>query len=585
MLKPNKPKAGPLTPPNPLTAAIESCRVGFIYAAVFSCVINILMLTGPLFMMQIYDRVLTSKSVPTLVALCALVCGLYAILGLLEFTRTRVMIRIGGLVDAEVRSSVFGRVVDLAIRHSASLGSQPIRDLDQIRSFAASPAPFALFDVPWIPVYLAVTYLIHPMLALLALGGCVILIGIAFISERHVKAGSADAMKAQMHANQMLDQVIGGGETLQALGMRRAYEGVWNTSYQNSVEHQRLEADRSSVFSSISKVIRLVLQSAVLAMGGYLVIEGELTGGAMIASSIIAARALAPVDQAIGSWRAFLAFRQSVARLQQILAPVTADLERMPLPKPDGKLTVEELTVLPPTGGKPILRGINFKLKSGDGLGIIGPTGSGKSTLVRALVGVMPAAAGKVRLAGAALDQWPEDQLGRHVGYLPQEVFLFSGTVEENIARFQSPPDPEAVVRAAQRANVHDLVLSLPQGYNTRVGPDGYQMSGGQKQRVGLARALYGDPVLLVLDEPNANLDAEGEAALYKSLLEIRSHGTTLVVVAHRPSALRTVDLLLYMKDGKQALFGPKAEVMAKLSPKTPERASAAHLSVVSETP
>jgi PrtD family type I secretion system ABC transporter len=582
-MKTNKAQPGGATPPNPLNAAIASCRDGFVYSAVFSCVINVLMLTGPLFMMQIYDRVLTSKSVPTLVALSALVVGLYAVLGLLEFARTRVMIRIGGLVDADVRSIVFGRVLDLAIRHAPNLGSQPVRDLDQIRAFASSQAPYALFDVPWIPVYLGVTYLIHPQLALLALIGCLLLIGVAFLSEIRVKAGGTSAIKAQMHANQMLDQVIGGGETLQALGMRRSYEHMWEKSYEASVAHQRLEADRASIYSSISKVIRLILQSAVLALGGYLVIQGDLTGGAMIASTIIAARALAPVDQAIGSWRSFLAFRQSVTRLRQMLAPAAADAERMPLPQPDGRLTVEELAVLPPGGGKPILRGINFKLNSGDGLGIIGPTGSGKSTLVRTLVGVMPPAAGKVRLAGAALDQWPEDQLGRHVGYLPQEVVLFSGTVEENIARFHVPPDPQAVVRAAQKANVHDLVLSLPQGYNTRVGPDGFQMSGGQKQRVGLARALYNDPVLLVLDEPNANLDAEGEAALYKSLLDIRKSGTTLVVVAHRPSALRTVESLLYIKDGRQAAFGPKDDVLAKISPKPAERNTAKHLSVVSE--
>jgi ATP-binding cassette subfamily C protein len=576
-------KTGPLEP-HPLDQAFRRCRSAFVAAGVFSAFVNLLMLSGPLYMMQVYDRVLTSRSVPTLVALSVLILGLYAISGLLEHIRSRLIVSVSSAVERDLRRGVFARLLDNAVRRSSETGTQPIRDLDMLRQFHMGQAPFGLFDLPWAPLFLAVTYLIHPWLAALTLGGAVILIGIALFNEFAVKSGSQTAYAAQVEANQMAEQALVASDVLHALGMKQTYAEQWEDRHKRAVSQQRRAANRAGIFASASKTLRMALQSAVLGLGAYLVLQGDMTAGAMIAASVIAARALAPVEQAIAHWRTYLSYRQAKARLRLMLMPAARTGEPMRLPKPAAQLKVEGVAVAPPRALKPLLSQLNFELRPGDGLGIIGPTGAGKSTLVRTLTGIWPQVAGTIRLDKAEISQWPAEEFGRYVGYLPQEVMLLSGTIEDNIARFDRKPDPDAVIRAAKRANVHDLILQLPDGYNTRIGAGGIELSGGQKQRLALARALYGDPVLIVLDEPNANLDADGEAALNATLVEVREAGAIVIVVAHRPSAIKTMNLLLYVRDGRQVACGPKAEMLAKLGMAgAAERAVSPALSVVGE--
>jgi PrtD family type I secretion system ABC transporter len=558
-------KAGSLTP-HPLTAAFRRFRWAFAMAGLFSCFVNLLMLSGPLYMMQVYDRVLTSRSIPTLVALSVLVLALYVISGLLEHIRSRLIVSVGNAIEQDLRRPVFSRMLDNAIRRTSDSGTQPIRDLDMVRQFHAGPAPFGLFDLPWAPIFLAVTYLIHPVLAALTAAGALILFAIALINEFAVKSGSQIAYAAQVEANMIAEQSMVASDVLHALGMKQSYADVWEDRHRRAVEQQRHAANRAGIFSSASKTVRTAMQSAVLGVGAYLVLQSEMTAGAMIAASIIAARALAPVEQAIGNWRTYLSYRQAKARLRQMLTPnVGRSGEPMRLPRPVGHLQLDGVAISAPGAAKPLLVNLNFELRPGDGLGIIGPTGSGKSTLARTITGIWPQLAGTIRLDQAEINQWSAEQFGRYIGYLPQDVTLLGGTIEANIARFDRDPDPEAVIRAAKLANVHDLILKLPDGYNTRIGTGGLDLSGGQKQRIALARALYGDPVLLVLDEPNANLDADGEAALSTTLADMRAAGAAVIVVAHRPSAIKSMNLLLYVRDGRQVAFGPKAEMLAKL--------------------
>jgi len=437
---------------SPLDAAYAKCRSALFYTMIFSCVVNILMLTGPLFMMQVYDRVLTSRSIDTLVALSVLTAALYAVSGVLELIRARLMTRVGARIDADLRSLTFSRVVEHAIRHTPNVGTQPIRDLDAIRQFAASPAPFSLLDMPWAPLYLGVTYLIHPMLAALAFGGAVILFSLALFNEISSRKGGTQGAAGTMKAHLLAEQATGGAEILRGMGMENAFGAVWSRNYEAGADYQRLAADRNGIFSSATKTIRMILQSAVLALGAYLVIFNEITPGSMIAASIITARALAPVEQAIGHWRSFLSYRQSKRRLEQVLGELEGAHERMTLPAPKGAVSVEGVAIVPPRSGKPLLQGLQFALRPGEGLGVIGPTGAGKSSLARTMIGVWPAAKGTVRLDGAALEQYPPEQLGRAVGYLPQDVILFPGTIQENIARFAPDASSEAVVKAAQAA-------------------------------------------------------------------------------------------------------------------------------------
>jgi PrtD family type I secretion system ABC transporter len=580
MSSPGRQKNPSQPDPKPSVQVFGRARTALIVVAVLSGIINVLMLTGSVFMMQVYDRVLSSRSLPTLVALAGITIALYAFSGLLEFVRNRIMIRVGRLFDACLRPKVLHAVIEHSVRRTPNVGALPVRDLDTTRQFLSGPGPFTLFDMPWVPVYAAANFLLHPWLGILTLAAAALMFAVALANELASRIGARETAAAAMTSHVLSDQASSSAEVIRAMGMSSSFGARWTASAEEVVRRQSSAADVSSIFSSIAKVLRYTLQSAALAVGAYLAIRGEVSAGVIIGGSIIMTRALAPIDQAIAHWRQYVGYRAARARLDEVLASVELDTKPMPLPQPRGALTVEAAVLMAPGTQRVLLQGIGFVLPAGASLGVVGPSGAGKSSLARALVGVWPLGKGAVRLDGARLEQWPPEQLGRSIGYVPQDVNLLSGTIQDNIARFDPRPDPEAVVAAAKRANVHDLIVRMPEGYNTRLDPGGAQLSAGQRQRIALARAMYGSPALLVLDEPNSNLDAEGDAALFAALQEVRASDTTTVIIAHRPSAIRTVDYLLYIKDGRQVAFGPKNEVLARIQGERVERA-AAGLSVV----
>lgn len=563
------------SPPRPsIAAALAACRTALIGVGLISMVTNILMLTGPLFMLQIYDRVLTSRSVPTLVALLLLVAGLFVFMGVLELIRSRILVRVGFRLDRVLNARVFQTVLNFRSKRAGANGTQSLRDLDQVRQFISGPGPLAFFDMPWAPVYFAVIFMFHWWLGLVALGGAIILLSLSLINEFAARKPLAQASAETIKSFATAEAGRRNAEVLGAMGMEQVYFQRWNTERQNALASHTRASDVAGTLSSVTKVARLFLQSLMLATGAYLALQQIVTPGVMIAASIILSRALAPVEQAIGNWRAFVGARQSAQRIRGALEALPESAKRMELPEPKGALKVQKAYAAAPGLREPVLKGVNFKLEPGDALGVIGPSASGKSTLARTLVGVWPLLRGNVRLDGAALDQWDPLQLGRNIGYLPQDVELFDGTVEENIARFDPDRASEDIVAAAQKAGVHDLILNLADGYGTRIGEGGSVLSAGQRQRVALARALYGNPKLIVLDEPNSNLDSEGEAALTEAILSLRKEGATVVVMAHRPSAIAAVNLLLVLREGKQAGFGPKDEVLKEHVQHTPGNAN-----------
>ena len=556
---------------SPLTAAIGAFRGAVLTAALLSLVINVLMLASPLFMLQVYDRVLTSRSMPTLAALTLLVAGIFGFAGLLEAVRLRLMVRLAAGFDAAVRDRAFEAVLDRAVMPRLAAEGQPLRDLEMLRHYLAGSGPTALFDLPWVPVYLALNYFLHPLLGHLTLAAGVLLLALALAAEAVTRRAAAEATRHSHRAHVLAEEARLGAEALRAMGLEPAYRERWGAEYERSQAPQMLASDRASALIAGSRMLRLFLQSASIALGAALAISGLVSAGAIVAGSIVMARALAPIEQATAQWTMLQGVRRAWNRLSAALLERLPLPNAMPLPAPQGYLQVENLAAAAPGAGKPIVSGVNFSLKPGDGLGVIGPSGSGKSTLARALVGVWPALSGGVRFDGALLEHWPRGQLGAAIGYLPQDVEIFSGSVQDNIARFAANPNPAAVVRAAKRANVHEMVLRLPEGYATELGEGGARLSAGQRQRLALARALYGDPVLLVLDEPNSNLDAEGEAALAAALAESRRQGVTVVLIAHRHLSLQSIDRLLYLRDGRQVAFGPREEVLnGALTPLAP---------------
>lgn len=549
--------------PSPLNAALARCRMAFVGVACMSALVNVLYLTGSFFMLEVYDRVIPSRSVPTLVGLCVLALILYAIQGLLEAIRTRVLVRIGMALDEAVSGRVFDATVRAPLKGGVGGdGGMPLRDLDQLRAFLSGGGPSALFDLPWMPVYLAICFLFHPLIGVAAIGGMLVLVAVTLLNDR---ATRQPTLLSAVHAQQrsVLAEVSRrNAEALAALGMRGRLGLRWALVNRDYGLAQQRASDAVGGFGALSKVFRTALQSGVLALGAWLVIHNEATGGIIIASSILVSRALAPAELAIAHWKGFAAARQSWRRLSELFAHLPEARQPHPLPAPARTLTVEALGVVPPGARRIVVQEASFGLSAGQGLGVIGPSASGKSSLARALVGIWTPVRGQVRLDGAALDQWSSEALGPHLGFLPQEVELFPGTVAENIARFEDGADAGRVIAAARAAFVHELILRLPEGYDTRIGENGSGLSAGQRQRVGLARALYGDPFLVVLDEPNSNLDAEGEAALTEAIAGVRRRGGICVVIAHRPSALAALDMVLVMADGRVQSFGPKDEVL-----------------------
>jgi ATP-binding cassette subfamily C protein len=545
---------------------LGSCRGAFLGVAVLSGLINLLYLSGSIFMMEVYDRVLPSRSIPTLVGLSIIIVVLYLFQGVFDMLRGRIMARVGAAVDEDLSQQIFQGQLKAPLKGKVEGdGQQPLRDLDQLRAFFAGGGPSALFDLPWMPLYLFVCFAFHPWLGVAALGGASLLVVITLLTELLTKEASKAAVSAALVRNGISEGARRNAEVVQAMGMAKRVGVRWADANASYLEYQQRASDVAGGFGAMSKVLRMLLQSAVLAIGAYLVIDGQATGGIMIASSILTSRAMAPVELAIGNWKGFVSARQGWRRLKTLLEANASAEEPLKLPAPRTLLTVENAGAGAPGGQRFAVQDVAFELKAGSGLGIIGPSASGKSSLARMLVGVWPTWRGKVRLDGAALEQWLPEDLGQHIGYLPQDVELFAGTVAQNIARFEPNPKPEAVIEAAKSANVHEMILQLPDGYETQVGEAGAALSGGQRQRIALARALYGNPFLVVLDEPNSNLDNEGEQALTAAIMSIRARGGIVVVIAHRPSALAGVDLVLVMSEGRVQSFGPKEEVLSKV--------------------
>lgn len=540
-----------------------------IAVAVFSGVINMLALTGAIYMLQVYDRVLPSRSVPTLIGLSILMIVLFFANGFLDLLRVRIMGRVGLRLDEALRDQVFGVLQSLSLHgRGQGDGVQAVRDLDRLRGFLSGVGPTALFDLPWIPIYLALIFLLHPLLGWFAVAGSIVLVAITAATEIFSRTPSAAATATGGQRLSFASAVGRNAEAVRALGMDKILEERWrDLSYQHLHEHLRA-SDVVAGFGVLTKTTRLILQSAILGLGAYLVVQNEVSPGTIIAGSIVMSRALAPIETAIQHWRGFVDARQAHARLTDLLKASEAAGDKLTeLPAPHQRLDLENVVVIPPGQSKPTLQGVGFSLVAGDALGVIGPSGSGKTTLARVLVGVWAPlrASGAVRLDGATYDQWIPAVLGRYLGYMPQDVQLFDGTVAENIARFDHNATSEAVVLAAQDAGSHDLILALPNGYQTRVGDNGALLSAGQRQRIALARALFGRPFLVVLDEPNANLDATGDLALAGAIRGIKARGGIVVVIAHRPSALLHIDTVLALVAGKMQAFGPKDEVLRQV--------------------
>lgn len=554
--------------PGPLTAAIATLRGAFLAVGAMSGVSNLLMLTGPLFMLQVYDRVLASQSIPTLVALIGLVIGLYLFLGSVDALRARMLVRIGWRVDEQIGPMALASTLDTRLRNGRD-HTQPLGDLDQIRQFLGGAGPVAICDLPWMPLFLGIVFVFHPWLGVLALVGGLMLIVLTLISEFTTRKKVARMNSQTVKRNALVEAGRQNAEAIRAMGMESAFGREWAKQNNQYLSDNTAVGDVNSTFSAYIKVIRLALQSGVLALGAYLAIEQEVTPGAMIAASILTARALSPVEQAIANWRGFVSARQSRSRLDALLVDQKDKADRTSLPKPRESLSVSGLVIGTPGSqkngkDKVLLRVGDLTLRAGDGLGVIGPSGSGKSTLGRALVGIGAFRGGSIRLDGAELTHWNPDDLGQHIGYLPQDVALFDDTIARNIARLQADASDEAIVAAAKAAGAHDMILSLSNGYDTRIGAGGVVLSGGQRQRIGLARALFGDPFLIVLDEPNASLDSIGEQALLQAVRNARSRGAIVVLIAHRPSALATVNLATVIQDGRQVAFGKRDDIMRK---------------------
>ena len=557
----------PFGPPrSELALALASCRGAFVGIGLFSGMINILMLTGSFFMLEIYDRVLPSRSVPTLVGLAILAGALFVFQGVIDFIRGRILVRIGASLDDALNGRVFDTIVRLPLKvGNRNDGLQSLRDLDAIRAFLSSLGPTALFDLPWMPLYLGICFAFHFWIGMTALVGAIVLVALTLLTEVLTREPTKATTAFAMARNGLAETSRRNAEVLVAMGMSGRMGERWSDANQKYMASQRRASDVAGGLGSIVKILRMVLQSAVLGVGAYLVIHQEATAGIIIAGSILAARALAPVDLAIANWRGFVVARQSWARLTKLLAMLPAQTAPMALARPANNVVVENASVAPPGAQKIVVQDVSFALKSGNGLGVIGPSASGKSSLARMLVGVWQPARGKVCLDGAALDQWGLEAVGRHIGYLPQDVELIAGTVAENIARFDPDAAPNDIIAAAQAAGVHELIVNLGSGYETQIGEQGAALSAGQQQRIALARALYGNPFLVVLDEPNSNLDSEGENALTQAILGVRARGGIVVVVAHRPSALAAVDQLLVMNQGRAQAFGPKDEILSKM--------------------
>jgi PrtD family type I secretion system ABC transporter len=543
--------------------ALGACRTAFMAAAGFSLFINLLLLVPSIYMLQIYDRVLGSRNETTLVVITLICVALIAVYAALESVRSQILVRIGTKLDELMGGRVFRAVFKISVRRPDSGSSQSLRDLDTLRQFLTGQGLFAFFDAPWMPIYFGLVFLIHPMLGVVSIIGGLVIFALALANELATRKVLHNANMAAVGASRFVDVSLRNVEALEAMGMLGSMYKRWQDKRALALGLQAEASDRAGIITAGSKFTRLVLQMAILGVGAYYVLQNEITAGLMIMASIMMGRALQPIELAVATWRQFLDARTAYGRLNELLDAVPKQADPMPLPVPRGALSVENIIVAAAGSNLPILRGISFTVAPGDVVGVIGPSAAGKSTLARALVGVWPAYSGTVRIDGADLNSWDRERLGPHIGYLPQDVELFEGTVAENIARF-GDLDPEAVVTAASRAGVHQLILNLPKGYDTQIGAGGMTLSGGQRQRIALARALYGDPALLVLDEPNSNLDTEGEAALATAMAELKARRRTTLVITHRVSILAHVDYIMALSQGVIEKFGTRDQILSQ---------------------
>jgi PrtD family type I secretion system ABC transporter len=546
-----------------LGETLKSFRSAFIGAGIFSGFINILLLTSPVYMLQIYDRVLASRNETTLVVLSISAMALFIVYSVLETLRSRVLVRIGARFDRVLSARVFTAAFKAAMMRPGLASAQSVRDLDTVREFLTGSGLFAFFDAPWLPIYLLTVFLIHPLLGVVSVIGGVLLFALAVLQELATRKTQADGGAAAINASRTMENSLRNVEAIGAMGMMPAMLQRWQERRQKMLVLQALASDRAGSILALSKFVRIGLQTAILGFGAYLTIKAEITGGMMIAASIMMGKALAPIEMAVAGWRQLLSARNSYSRLNAMLATVPVDQPHMELPAPTGALEVERVIAAPPGSNVPVIKGVAFRVAPGDILGIIGPSAAGKSSLARIIVGVWPAHSGVVRIDGSDIQTWDKDRLGPHIGYLPQDIELFEGSIAENIARFGNV-DAEAVIEAARMAGVHEMILQLPQGYDTAIGPGGMTLSGGQRQRIGLARALYGCPALIVLDEPNSNLDRDGEAALARTLAELKAKKRTTLVITHRPNILASVDYIMVMNSGLVESFGARDEVLGK---------------------
>lgn len=531
----------------------------------FSFFVNLLMLVPSFYMLQVYDRAVGSGSLSTLLMLTLIMLLLMITLGGLEWVRSRIMVRISTRLETLLGQRLFDASFKQALNTGGmNASAQPLNDLSNLRQFLTGNGLFAFFDTPWIPIYLGVMFIFHPWYGWMGVISAVLLGLLAYVNDKLTNGPLYAANREQMAASSFTNKSLRNAEVVESMGMLGQLRKRWSARVYKVLSLQSVASDRAGAISAISKTFRQIVQSLVLGLGAYLAIQHEISPGLMIAGSILLGRALAPIDQLIGVWKGFLGARTQYARLHELLEKIAAEPERMSLPAPQGAILIENLTVAPPESRKPIIRGLSLNIAAGESVGIIGPSGAGKSTLARALLGIWPTLTGTVRLDGADISQWRRDELGRYVGYLPQDIELFEGSISENISRF-GELDPAAVVAAARIAGVHELVLQLPEGYDTVIGANGGGLSGGQRQRIGLARALYGEPRLVVLDEPNSNLDDIGEKMLGQALQKLKQSGATVFVITHRPSVLAHVDKLLVLNNGEMAIYGPRDQVWAKL--------------------
>ena len=548
-----------------LEKALNLCKGAFIWAAVFSMVINILQLVPTIYMLQLYDRVVPTGNRSTLLMLTLIMLVLFLTLGALEWVRSQILVRVSSRLETLLNERLFNICYKQALYSGGQqASSQALDDLTSLRQFLTGNGLFAFFDVPWLPVYIAVMFVFHPYYGWAAIGVAIILIIVAIIQERSTAKILDEANALANVGRGLVNKNLRNAEVIESMGMLQNIQRRWVEGTRQVLVLQATASSRAGLVSGLSIVIRMSSQSLILALGAYLVIENEITGGLMIAGSILLGRALAPIDMMIGSWKGFIGARGQYSRLNELLRQVPSDIDKMTLPDPEGLFQIEGAVVVPPGAKVPALKGITLTIAKGDVVGVIGPSGSGKSTFARALLGIWPTSNGKVRLDGADVFAWNRKELGPFIGYLPQDIELFEGTISENIARF-GDIDPEKVVNAAKMADVHSMILRLPQGYDTHIGAGGGNLSGGQRQRIGLARALYGDPVIVVLDEPNSNLDEQGEVALGNAISKLKQKNATVIVITHRNNVLVNVDKLLILNDGLLSIYGPKDQVIAHL--------------------